>query len=149
MPLQPGSTIPEEKKFDPIPADVYVATITDIEEETKPSIFTNPDGSPQEPQTQYRVKFTIADVGPYFDRWLLCWIKPTLRASTKSKRPTLAQFLLAVTGKTFGPEDRDAVTADLINSTIGAQLRITTQIEASKTTGTSYACVTSFLALKK
>ena len=148
MPLPQGSSLPEEKVFPIIPPDAYIVEILDIEEETKPSTFKNPDGTLQEDRMQYKIKFGIKDDGPQFDSWISAWINPSLRSSTKSKRPTLPQLLFAVIGKTFGPDDREKVNSDLLNSLIGSKLRVATQIEASKVTGKEYAVITTFLPLK-
>lgn len=149
MPLLGTEVMQEEKVYPVIPADVYECVITDVESETKPSMFRNPDGSEQEPQTQFKFKLTITEPGAHFDRWLYSWVRPSLRATTKSKRPTLPQLLLAVTGKNFSEENREEVTGAFINSFIGAKLRVTTQVEASKATGKEYAVVVSFLPSKK
>lgn len=148
MPLPTGTTLPEEKSYPVVPADCWEVVIEDIISETKPSVFTKPDGTPQDPQTQYKVTLKITDAGEQVDRLLFAWIRPSLQASTKSKRPTLAQFLLAVTGKSFGPEDKDQVTGEFLNSVIGSRLRVTTQVEKAKTSDTLYAVVAAFLPTK-
>ncbi len=76
----------------------------------------------------------------------MCWVDASLRASTKNKKPTLVQFLLAVSGKTF--EQREEVTGQLLNSFIGAPLRAATVV-GKKKDGREYAEVTTFLAAKK
>ena len=149
MPLPQDATLPEEKVYPVVKPDSYEVVIDDITEEIKPSMFKNPDGSPQADQHQYKIKFAIQDEGEYKDTWLSCWVNPSLRATTKSKRPTLPQLLLAITGKNFTPDNREEVTGAFLNSFIGAKLRVITQIEASKATGKEYAVVVSFLPSKK
>lgn len=149
MPVPSTSRVGEDKSYPTIPPDVYTVEITDIVEEMKPSPWKNEDGSDQPDIHQYIVKLSITDEGPYLDRWLNAWLRVSLRASTKSKRPTLPQFLHAVTGQTFGPDDRDKVTGDFINTLIGMSVRVTTQNEVSKSTGTEFASVTTFLPVKK
>lgn len=149
MPLSPTSVLPEEKAFPIIKPECYEVVLDDVEEEIKPSMFKNPDGSPQEDQHQYKIKLVIQDEGEFKDSWLYCWVRPSLRATTKSKRPTLPQLLLAITGKNFGPENRTEVTGEFMNSFIGASLRVTTQTVKSENTGKEYAVVVSFLPSKK
>lgn len=149
MPLLSNSTLPEEKVYPIVKADVYEVTINDVEEEVKPSIFKNPDGSAQPDQHQYKFKLEIQDEGGFKGSWLSCWVNPSLRATTKSKRPTLPQLLLAITGKNFTPDNRAEVTGEFINSFIGAKLRVTTQVVKSEGTGKEYAVVVSFLPSKK
>lgn len=149
MPVQAGVTLPEEQQLPPLPNDVYCVQIADIEYEKKPSPFKNEDGSAQADTEQYKLKLAVTDVGQYLDRWVTCWVKASLRASTKSKRPTLPQFLFAVTGQNFGPDDRAKITADFMNSLIGSELRVTTVCEKSKDGSKEYAVVTSFLPIKK
>ncbi len=145
MPLLPNASLPEEKVFPTITPNAYLADILDIESETRPSTFKNPDGSAQGDQTQYKVKFAIKSPGAFFDSWISAWVNPSLRSSTKSKRPTLPQLILAATGQSFTEADRAKVTGDFLNTLIGTQLRIVTQAEPNKMTGKVYAVITTFL----
>uniref|UniRef100_A0A6H1ZGV2 DUF669 domain-containing protein n=1 Tax=viral metagenome TaxID=1070528 RepID=A0A6H1ZGV2_9ZZZZ len=143
MPLPKDAVLPEEVVYPVLPAGVYVVTIDDIELEIKPSKFKNKDGSPQPDQIQYKVKLITGD-----DQWVTAWINPSLKVSTKSKRPSLSEFLKAVTGKQYTPEDNDKITGEFLNSLITKELRITTQVRKSETTGKEYATITSFLPLE-
>lgn len=147
MPIPSGTKMPEEKVYESIEPDVYEAVIDDIEYEVKPSPFKNEDGSAQEDIHQYKVKFCIKE-GKYNDRWVSAWLRCSLRKSTKSKRPTLPQFLKAVTGQDFGPEDHEKVDGDFMNSLIGSKVRITTTNEMSKDGSKEYTVISAYLASK-
>lgn len=149
MPVSTGHTMPKEESLPPIDNDVYNVEITDIEYEVKPSPFKKKDGTPEEDSRQYKVKLTIKEAGAFEGRFLMLWLRESLRASTKAKGPTLPAFLLAVTGETFGPDDHEKITADFMNALIGSQLRVTTELEASKDGSKEYAKVKSCLAVKK
>lgn len=147
MPVPTGSQLPEEPKFVPLPPDVYEVVIQDIEEEIKPSPFKNADGSNQEDSHQYKVTMVVQE-DPFKDRKITAWVRASLRTGTKSKRPTLPQFLLAVTGQSFGQDDRDKVKGEFLNTLIGMRLRVATQVEKAKTSDNEFAVVNSFLATK-
>lgn len=149
MPVNSNVSVPEEKIKPPVPADVYNVQIDDIEHEIKPSPFKKTDGTPEEDVNQFKIKFSVTDEGEYNERWITAWVKNSLRASTKSKKPTLVQFLLAVTGEAFSPEQREEINGDFLNGLIGMPLRVTTVVEKSKDGTKEYATITSFLAPKK
>ena len=65
MPLLGTEVMQEEKVYPVIPADVYECVITDVESETKPSMFRNPDGSEQEPQTQFKFNLQLPNRGAF------------------------------------------------------------------------------------
>lgn len=148
MPVPSNVCVPEDNIKPPVPSDVYNVIVEDIEHEIKPSRFKKQDGSPEEDENQYKIKFSITDEGEYKDRWILAWVRNSLRPSPKSKRPSLSKFLLAITKENFGPERKAEVTGDFMNSMIGMQLRVTTNIEKSKDESKEYAVVASFLASK-
>jgi hypothetical protein len=156
MPVPSGSVLPDEPVFATIPPDVYEVEIVDIEEEIKPSTFTHDvkheDGSVTKEQNadthQYKVKFAIKDPGQWFDRWISVWINQSLRPA-KSGRPSLIGLLYAVTGRSFGPENKDEITGDFINSLMGSKLRITTTLETNAVTKKVFHKVTSFMPSKK
>lgn len=148
MPIPAGSTLPEEPKMTPLPADVYEVDIEDIDEEIKPSPWKNEDGSDQPDIHQFKIIMNVQD-DPFNGRKIISWVRASLRTGTKSKRPTLPQFLLAVTGESFGTEDRSKITADFLNSLIGGKLRVSTQIEKAKNSDNEYTVVTSFLPSKR
>lgn len=141
--------MPKEESLPPIENDVYTVEVKDIEFERKPSPFKKKDGSPEEDTRQYKVTLAIKDAGAYEGRTLMMWLRESLRASTKAKGPTLAAFLLAATGETFGPDDHEKITADFLNSVIGSSIRVTTEKEKSKDGTKEYAKVKSCLAVKK
>lgn len=132
----------------PLPADVYEVDIEDIDEEIKPSPWKNEDGSDQPDIHQFKIIMNVQD-DPFNGRKIISWVRASLRTGTKSKRPTLPQFLLAVTGESFGTEDRSKITADFLNSLIGGKLRVSTQIEKAKNSDNEYTVVTSFLPSKR
>jgi hypothetical protein len=148
MPVSPSHVPKEEQKFPPLPNEVYSVVIDDIEVDSKPDQFAKPDADGTVPlREQYKMKLRVYDPAEYNDRLILCWVSTTLRASTKSKRPGLASFLKVVTGKDWGVEDREKVTGDFMNTLIGSKLRVTTQIEKSKT-GAEYAAVVGFMVAR-
>jgi hypothetical protein len=149
MPVPVTSSIPKEQAFVPIPPDVYECVISDIDEEIKPSPFKKKDGTPEDDSHQFKLKLSIVD-STFENSFVTCWVRASLQASTKAKRPTLPQFLLAVTGQQFGPDDREKVNGEFLNSLIGAPLRVATQIEKGKQNpDKEFAVVTSFLPSKK
>jgi len=145
MPINPGHVPPEETKFPTLPPEVYTVEIEDLEIDVKPDSFQKPGPDGVQPtREQYVVKFKVLDPAEFKDRLLRAWINPTLRVSTKSKRPGLAQFLKAVTGKDWTMDDREKLTGDFMNTLIGSKLRVSTQIEVSKS-GKEFSAVTSYL----
>lgn len=149
MPVPQGSSLPPEAPFVPLPADVYEVKIEDIEEEIKPSPFKKPDGTPEEDSHQFKLTLLIQDE-PFVNRKITCWVRASLRDSTKSKYPTLPKLLLAVTGQQFGLDDRDKITGEFLNTLIGSKLRITTVNEAGKQDPSKeFPRVISFLATKQ
>lgn len=131
MPVPQGSALPPEAPYVPLPADVYEVKIDDIEEEIKPSPFKKADGTPEEDSHQYKLKLAIQDE-PFVGKFITCWVRASLRSSTKSKYPTLPDLLLAVTNQTFGLDDREKITGEFLNTLIGSKLRISTKNEAGK-----------------
>lgn len=146
--IDPKHVPPEEPVFPTLPPEVYTVEIEDLEIDRKPDTYKkpNPDGTQPE-REQYVIKFKVLDPPEFKDRLLRAWVNTTLRVSTKSKRPGLAQFLKAVTGKDWTIEDREKLTGDFMNTLIGSKLRVSTQIETSKT-GKEFSSVTSYLPVR-
>lgn len=149
MPINPAHVPKEEAKFPVLPDDVYSVEIEDIELDVKPDKFAKPDENGVIPdREQYCVKFKVLEPAEHKDRQIRSWLNTTLRVSTKSKRPGLAQFLKAVTGKEFGVDDREKLTGDFMNSLIGSKLRVSVILEVNKS-GNEFSAVTSYLKASK
>lgn len=149
MPINPTHVPKEEPAFPTLPDDVYSVEIEDIELDVKPDSFAKPgDDGVQPMREQYVVKFKILEPTEHKDRQIRAWLNTTLRVSTKAKRPGLAQFLKAVTGKEWGVDDREKLTGDFINSLIGAKLRVSLILEVNKM-GKEFSAVTSYLKANK
>lgn len=148
MPIQPGHVPPEEPKFPNLPDDVYTAEIEDIELDVKPDSFQKPDENGVQPtREQYMVKFKVVEPSEHKGRQFRSWINTTLRVSTKAKRPGLAQFLKAVTGREWTIDDREKLTGEFMNTLIGSKLRVSLILEVSKS-GKEFSAVTSYLAYR-
>ena len=149
MPINPGHVPPEEPKFPNLPDDVYSVEIEDLELDIKPDKFAKPDENGVTPdRQQYMVKFKVIDPLEFKDRQIRAWINTSLRISTKAKRPGLAQFLKAVTGKEWGVDDREKLTGDFMSTLIGSKLRVSLILETNKT-GKEFSAVTSYLKARE
>lgn len=145
MPIASGYQSPEEKVFEPLKPDYYTVKIVDIEGEVKPNKFKDDKGNPQPDVHQFKISLETIDKEP--GRKLTAWVKDSLVTSKKAKRPDaiLPVLLHAVTGKTFGPQDRAVVTPDFLNSLIGSELRVATGLNKTAD-GSVFASVLGFFA---
>lgn len=143
MPISSNFSFPksESKTFDAIPADVYEATIKDIED--KVSHFKNDDGSDKQV-----LNFTF-QIEEGVNKGRLVWkeISPYVKPAGDKKASIL--FLLASTlaGHDLSSEECSSFSPEQVNAFIGKRLRI---VVGQKTAGSGkiFNNITGFLASK-
>ena len=149
MPVDPLHTMPKEKIFDPLPADQYTVEVSDVEHEVKANPFKKDGDKQPDEMRQYKFTFLVLDDGEFRGREILAWIKESLITSSKAKNPGLPEFLNAVTGEVFTPNDNEKVNGNFINSLIGSQVRVQTKVQPSKDGTKQFTKVVSYLPVKK
>lgn len=122
MPVKQGTSVEatKGKNFEPLPADVYPVQILDIEEREGTKWQST------EVEVQINVKFVVLEEGPHYGRFLWATCSPKIAGGSKQSK--LYQVIVAATGKEFTKDElqkaHEIVTADFLNSMIGAQLRV-------------------------
>ena len=111
----------EEKKYEVLPVDVYQASVEDISME--PNKF-------EEGEMQLKFTLRILDDGAFYGR--LIWYYTSLVMKGGTKPTKLFRIMTALTGKTYEKEQcmssDEWLTHELLNSFIGAQVRISVSL---------------------
>jgi Protein of unknown function (DUF669) len=142
MPIPTNYKLPEKAKFELLPEDKYEVEITDVE------VKENKVYQKEETEDVFNFTFAITK-GEYKGRILWQNARMIMSAGWDKGNPsTLYRIYCAATGKKISPDETAAVTADMINGTIGKKLAVVVS-QKPKQDGTLKNVITNFLEVKQ
>lgn len=137
-------TVPEKKKFDLLPEDVYNAVITSIELKKDQPVYQSEDK-----EDKLAFEFTIVEEGPFQNRKQWLDVRPIMSAGSTGMSPSwLYRIVLAVTQIQLNEEDMKKVTPKDVNALVGKSVRIMVK-QAPKKNGEMKNKISDVLPVKK